>query len=213
MTRPRRPPPDRAAADLRQLAERCAREVLAAARPRWTCRTFALAPEAEGVRLSCGLLLPGEDLKRHLEGCSRAVLFCATLSAQVDTLIRRAESGDMLRALALDCCAAAAVEDLCDQIEGELQGQFPGCFFPFRYSPGYGDLPLTLQGPLLGLLDAPRKVGLCASATHILTPRKSVTAILGVADHPIREKARSCVGCPAHDGCQYRKSGGHCGIS
>ena len=104
-------------------------------------------------------------------------------------------------------------EELCDQIEGDLQSQFPGCFFPFRYSPGYGDLPLTLQGPLLNLLDAPRKVGLCASSTHILTPRKSVTAILGIADHPIEANTRSCVGCPAHDSCQYRKSGGHCGIS
>ena len=107
---------------------------------------FDLTPQAEGVRLDCGLLLPGEDLKRHLKDCRRAALFCATLSAQVDALIRRAESGDMLRALALDCCAAAAVEEVCDQIEGELQGQFPGCFFPFRFSPGYGDLPLTLQG-------------------------------------------------------------------
>ena len=119
----------------------------------------------------------------------------------------------MLRALALDCCAAAAVEEVCDQIEGELQGQFPGCFFPFRYSPGYGDLPLSLQGPLLALLDAPRKIGLCASAAHILTPRKSVTAILGVSDTPVNQTARSCVGCPAQSGCQYRKSGGHCGIS
>ena len=66
---------------------------------------------------------------------------------------------------------------------------------------------------LLALLDAPRQVGLCASASHILTPRKSVTAILGVADHPIQASVRSCLGCPAHDGCQYRKSGGHCGIS
>ena len=126
------------------------------------------------MRLSSGLLLPGEDLKRHLAGCRRAVLFCATLSAQADALIRRAESGDMLRALALDSCATAAVEQLCDQIELELQRQFPG---------------------------------------HILTPRKSVTAILGVADHPIQASVRSCLGCPAHDGCQYRKSGGHCGIS
>ena len=105
------------------------------------------------------------------------------------------------------------VEQLCDQIELELQRQFPGCFFPFRYSPGYGDLPLTLQSSLLALLDAPRQVGLCASASHILTPRKSVTAILGVADHPIQASVRSCLGCPAHDSCQYRKSGGHCGIS
>ena len=206
-------PPDKADASLRALVDRCAREVLTAVRPRWAYRTFDLTPEEEGVRLSCGLLLPGQDLKRHLKDCRRAVLFCATLSAQADALIRRAESGDMLRALALDCCATAAVEELCDQIEGDLQSQFPGCFFPFRYSPGYGDLPLTLQEPLLNLLDAPRKVGLCASSSHILTPRKSVTAILGIADHPIEAKTRSCVGCPAHDSCQYRKSGGHCGIS
>ena len=206
-------PPEKAGADLRALVDRCAQEVLAAAQPRWAYRTFSLSFEDEGVRLDCGLLLPGQDLKRHLKDCRQAAVFCATLSAQVDALIRRAESGDMLRALALDCCAAAAVEEVCDQIEGELQGQFPGCFFPFRYSPGYGDLPLTLQGPLLNLLDAPRKVGLCASSTHILTPRKSVTAILGIADHPIEANTRSCVGCPAHDGCQYRKSGGHCGIS
>ena len=206
-------PPDRAEPAIRKLAEGCARELLGVVRPRWAARTFELTPEEGGVRLSSGLLLPGEDLKRHLAGCRRAVLFCATLSAQADALIRRAESGDMLRALALDSCATAAVEQLYDQIELELQSQFPGCFFPFRYSPGYGDLPLTLQSSLLALLDAPRQVGLCASASHILTPRKSVTAILGVADHPIQASVRSCLGCPAHDGCQYRKSGGHCGIS
>ena len=137
----------------------------------------------------------------------------AELTARVDALIRRWESGDMLRALALDCSAAAAVEQMCDQIELELQGHFPGCSFPFRYSPGYGDLPLELQNPLLDLLDAPRRVGLCASASHILTPRKSVTAILGAADGPIQPTVRSCLGCPARESCQYRKSGGHCGIS
>lgn len=63
------------------------------ARPRWAARTFELTLEEVGVRLSSGLLLPGEDLKRHLAGCRRAVLFCATLSAQADALIRRAESG------------------------------------------------------------------------------------------------------------------------
>ena len=205
-------PPDQAGADLRALAETCAQEVLSAARPRWAYRVFDLTPEAEGVRLDCGLLLPGEDLKRHLRDCRRAALFCATLSAQVDALIRRAESGDMLRALALDCCAAAAVEQVCDQIEGELQGMFPGCYFPFRFSPGYGDLPITLQNQLLDLLDAPRRVGLTASASHILIPRKSVTAILGVSRRPVAQGARSCVSCPARAGCQYQKAGGHCGL-
>ena len=205
-------PPDRADPATRALAEDCAAQVLQTVTPRWTYRVFDLDFEEGGVRMG-GLLLPGEDLRTHLKGCERAALFCATLGAGADALIRRAESGDMARALALDCAAAAAVEEVCDQIELELQALFPGCSFPFRFSPGYGDLPLTLQGDLLALLDAPRRVGLTASASNILLPRKSVTAILGVAQSPIERKSRSCLGCPAHDGCQYRKSGGHCGIS
>ena len=205
-------PPDRADPATRALAEDCAAQVLQTVTPRWTWRVFDLTFETGGVRMG-GLLLPGEDLRTHLKGCERAALFCATLGAGADALIRRAESGDMARALALDCAAAAAVEEVCDQIELELQALFPGCSFPFRYSPGYGDLPLTLQGDLLALLDALRRVGLTASASNILLPRKSVTAILGIAQSPIERKSRSCLGCPAHDGCQYRKSGGHCGIS
>lgn len=206
-------PPDKADPATRALAEACAAEMLGAVKPRWAYRVFDLTMEEDGVRLSCGLLLPGQDLKRHLALCRRAALFCATLSAGADALIRKAESGDMARALALDCCATAAVEEVCDQIEGELQGMFPGCSFPFRYSPGYGDLPLSLQNELLTLLDAPRRVGLTASASHILIPRKSVTAILGIADGEIQKSIRSCLGCPAHASCQYRKSGGHCGVS
>ena len=205
-------PPEKADPATRTLAQSCADELLPVLRPRWAYRVFDASEEEGGVRLSCGLMLPGEDLKVHLAGCDRAVLFCATLGAGADGLIRRWESSDMARALALDCCAAAAVEQVCDQIEGELQGMFPGCHFPFRFSPGYGDLPITLQNQLLDLLDAPRRVGLTASASHILIPRKSVTAMLGVSRRPVAQGARSCVSCPARAGCQYQKAGGHCGL-
>ena len=206
-------PPEQADALLRAQVETCARELLDTIRPRWSYRVAGIGFEPGGVRLEGGLLLPGVDLKAHLTGCGRAAVFCATLGAGADALIRRTERLDMARALTLDCCASAAVEAVCDQIEAELQEKFPGCSFPFRYSPGYGDLPLDVQGPLLDLLDAPRRVGLCASASHILTPRKSVTAILGVAEGEIERTKRSCLSCPARDGCQYRKAGGHCGIS
>ena len=205
-------PPERTDPTTRALTESSARELLSVLRPRWAYRVFDVAEEEGGIRMG-GLLLPGADLKEHLKGCSRAVLFCAPLSAGADGLIRRAESGDMARALALDCCAAAAVETLCDAIEEELQGMFPGCTFPYRFSPGYGDLPISLQGDLLTLLDAPRRVGLTATPNHILVPRKSVTAILGVSEGEVPRRARSCLGCPGQESCQYRKSGGHCGIS
>ncbi|MCI8422812.1 MAG: methionine synthase [Lawsonibacter sp.] len=206
-------PPEKADPATRELAEHCAAELLPVLRPRWAYRVFQISQERAGVRLDCGLLLPGDDLKAHLEGCTQAVLFCATLGAGTDALIRRTECLDMSRALALDCCASAAVEGVCDQIEGELSGKFPGCFFPFRYSPGYGDLPVSLQNQLLDLLDAPRRVGLTASSSHILLPRKSVTAVLGVSRRELPSRVRSCLSCPARENCQYRKSGGHCGIS
>ena len=206
-------PPERADTALRAQVEARARELLAVVRPRWSWRELAITFETGGVRLEGGLLLPGADLSAHLTGCGRAAVFCATLGAEVDALIRRAERLDMAKALTLDCCASAAVETVCDRIEAELQEKFPGRSFPFRYSPGYGDLPLEVQGPLLDLLDAPRRAGLCATANHLLTPRKSVTAILGVAEGEIQRNKRSCLSCPAQGGCQYRKAGGHCGIS
>lgn len=206
-------PPEQTDQRLRALVEDCSEQLLAAAQPRWTCRVMGLTLEVDGVRLDCGLLLPGQALKAHLSGCDRVCILCATLGAEADRLIRQAECADMAQALALDCCASALVEQLCDQIEIQLQDRFPSCFFPYRFSPGYGDLPLEVNTPLLDLLDAPRAVGLCATSSHLLTPRKSVTALLGISDHPIDNHKRSCLGCPAHDGCQYRKTGGHCGIS
>ena len=206
-------PPEQADENLLALVDACAGQILTAVRPRWTYRLSSLRFEPDGVRLDSGLLLPGQSLQSHLAGCDRVVVLCATLGAQADTLIRQAECTDMLRALALDSCASTLVEQLCDRAEQHLRTLFPNTHSPFRFSPGYGDLPLESNTPLLSLLDAPRAIGLCATSSHLLTPRKSVTALLGLSDSPIQPHMRSCLGCPAYDSCQYRKSGGHCGIS
>lgn len=206
-------PPQQADAATRALAEGCAAEMLALLQPRWTYRTEELSLDPEGVRLSCGLLLPGQDLRRHMQGCEKIILFAVTLSAGADLAIRRAESRDMARALCLDCCATAGAEQSCDQIEARLHTAYPDWSFTPRFSPGYGDLPLNLQGPLLDLLDAPRRIGLCVNDHHILTPRKSVTAVIGLHRDKTRAQHRRCESCPAYDNCQYRKAGGHCGLS
>ena len=186
------------------LVEGCSARLLAAARPKWTYRVFDLAVQTDGVRLDCGLLLPGRDLAAHLRGCSRAALLAATLSAPVDALLRRAQAEDLAAAVALDCCATAAVEAVCDLAEAEIRARFPGCSFPFRFSPGYGDLPIELQDPILRLLDAPRRVGLCATDRHILTPRKSVTAVLGITDGEISPQKRGCASCTFRDRCKFQ---------
>ena len=162
--------------------------------------------------LEGGLTLPGQSIRDHLRGCGRAAVFCATLSAPVDTLLRRAQAEDLARALVLDCCASQAIEEVCDRVEEEIKAGFPGCSFPYRFSPGYGDLPITLQGQLLALLDAPRRIGLCASGSHILIPRKSVTAILGISREPLLPaEQRTCSQCFLRGRCQYQLRGKTCG--
>ena len=201
----------------KKLTEDCSIKLLKEAVPRYLYAVHPLRWEEEGIRVGeTPLLLTGNSIKEHLAGCSRAALLCATLSQPVDRLIQGAGLRDMAESLVYDCCACAAIEQLCDRAEEEIREKLLAesktpLYFTFRFSPGYGDLPLTVQKDFLAVLDAPRKIGLCATGNHILTPRKSVTALIGISDKPVEAKRRGCGACPMQKTCAFRKRGDHCG--
>ena len=153
----------------------------------------------------------GCDIKKHLEGCSKAALICATLGAEADKLIRVAQISDMASAVVLDSMASVAIEQVCRQVDGLIAELFPESYLTFRFSPGYGDYPIELQKTFLLILDAPRKIGLSASENSLLIPSKSVTAIAGISDKPIEKKRRGCAVCSLRETCRYRRNGDHCG--
>ncbi len=157
-------------------------------------------------------LLVGQDLPTLLRDCDRAVVFAVTLGAEPEALIRRAGLTSPTRALILDACASAACEAACDQLQGLLEGHLcqGELFSTDRFSPGYGDLPLEVQAPLLELLDGQRRCGITLSPTLIMTPRKSVTAIFGLADRPQGKRARGCAFCSMNQNCSFRKAGITC---
>ena len=70
------------------------------------------------------------------------------------------------------------VESLCDELCRELEGEW-GTVRP-RFSPGYGDLPLSLQKEIFALLDCGRSIGVALGENLLMSPSKSVTAIVGV---------------------------------
>ena len=49
-----------------------------------------------------------------------------------------------------------------------------------RFSPGYGDLPLDFQKEFLKITDASRKLGISLNDSLLMSPSKSVTAIIGI---------------------------------
>ena len=181
----------------------CEALVRQTARPKFLYRVTDLPDDS---------LTAGDDIRAHLSGCDKAAVLCATLGAEIDKLIRVTQVSDMARAVVLNSFANVAVEQVCDKAERMIAAQYPGCYMTFRYSPGYGDYPLSLQKALLTFLDAPRKIGLSANENHLLVPSKSVTAVAGLSERPIEKKRLGCAVCKLQGDCSYRRNGGHCGF-
>lgn len=184
--------------------DECEERVTRALSPRFLYRSFSLSEPI--------IPLVGGDIAAHLRGCTEAVILCATVGAGVDRLIRALQVEDMAKAVIADAFAGAAVEQVCEYAENEIKKVLFGKFFTWRYSPGYGDFPLETQKSLLEALDAPRKIGLCATDSLMLTPIKSVTAVMGVSEKPLPERVRGCVTCTMGERCEFRKRGLHCGF-
>ena len=154
----------------------------------------------------------GQDLTRHLQGCDAMLLLAATLGSGVDSLLRRLELSDIALATAADAMAAVLLETVCDTLESQLRADYrhKDRWLTARYAPGYGDCPLTLNEDLCLMLDTVRGCGLAVTPQHLLTPRKSTTAILGLADHPVTGARAGCAHCLLKETCIYRKRGMTC---
>ena len=126
--------------------------------------------------------------------------------------MRRLELTDIALAAVVDAMASAVMEELCNTLEAEIRTsvQAQGHYLTGRFSPGYGDCPLTLQQPFAIALDTVRGLGMAVTPENLLTPRKSVTAILGVADHPVTGARAGCGHCLLREKCEYRKRGTTC---
>ena len=192
--------PDQATAALLEARIRAVEE---AADPRWTALEVPLTLRPGMVALG-DWSIRSEKLRSHLEGCTSALLFGATLGVGVDRLIARSAAGKVAQAAADQAVAAALIEAVCDHACDQLAGQYPGKYLRPRFSPGYGDFPLTDQPELLRRLDGPRKIGLTATDSCLLAPIKSVTAVIGVADTPGKCHAGGCATC-SKTNCAFRR--------
>ena len=188
------------------LLEKCAVPLLAVATPR------AVWLEADVDALAEVGILRGGDVMKHLEGCPQALLLAVTLGPAVDAQIRRAGVGDIAAGVASDALGSALAEQAAEAAEAELRqwAAKEGKYLTGRFSPGYGDWDIAVQPLVANALDTVRRAGLCVTDTNLMIPRKSVTAILGVSDHPVKGKLAGCGHCVLRTRCEYRKRGKTC---
>lgn len=148
------------------------------------------------------------DLAKCLKGSSEVILFAATIGLSIDRCIAKYQRFSPTKALLMQAYGAERVESLCDvfcrEIQGELQKE--GLFCTPRYSPGYGDLPLTTQKDVFALLDCSRQIGISLNESLLMTPSKSVTAVFGIGPCVARQKIHKCEICEKKD-CEFRSLG------
>ena len=131
-----------------------------------------------GIDLGFGEIT-SKDLIKNLGECKRAAVFAVTLGSDVDRLLIKLGKLMPSEQFVTDAIASALSETACDEAEKLI---FDGLSHAPRFSPGYGDLPLELQKPLLNFLDAEKTVGITLSPSLLMTPTKSITAIAGIIE-------------------------------
>lgn len=184
------------------IIEKCATVLM----PKNTVGRYTVAPCENGVRLlENGLVLQGSDIKKHLEDCCECYIFCATIGSGVEGLIRSLQAISVTDSLIADAAATTAIESYCDNIENDLRRRLKDekLFLTWRYSPGYGDFPFTQQPDILSLLRAEKFTGVVCGESCIMLPRKSVTAVMGIAKSKPKEKQSKCADCPNRDNCNF----------
>ena len=150
----------------------------------------------------------GKSIVKHLDGCEKVICMAATVGFAIECEItKKFERGEYLASVLLDAAATAAVEQAADAMEKHFAATFAkdGFKMRWRFSPGYGDWDLTAQEELFKIAGA-EQIGMKLSSAMMLEPRKSVTAIIGLAKElgTGNKKLGACKTCGRSD-CHARK--------
>lgn len=133
------------------------------------------------------ILLPyGEIISKHLslnlKGCKGIYMFAATIGAPYDRMMIKARVSSMAKAAIFQSIGATAVEAFVEKLCADLQKEAnaKGEKLRHRYSPGFGDYDLSHQKGLFSVLSPEKSVGITLNDSLIMSPEKSVTALIGI---------------------------------
>lgn len=192
------------------------RKALALADPKGIWRILPYDPVNGRILGDRPLSLQGHSIRRHLS----ASHFVGVLAVTVGEEIEKASSEDFregkyLEGLLLDAAATAAAEHLADQIDKMIRNraQRDGQKTIWRFSPGYGDWPVTQQNDFAALIGT-EEIGITVTEHAMLLPRKSVTAIIGISgcgQKPLDNKCNACslITCPFRETGTRNQGGSH----
>ncbi len=178
--------------------------------PRSIVKKYELSHSPLSV-IGAQLPLEGKDIANHLEDCSGVYIIGATLGFEIEKTVGRLIKEDASLAVLVDSASTCAIESYCDDICEELQSR-EEMGLTSRFSCGYGDFPLSLQPYFSSVLEMQKRIGVYVDSTSfMMSPQKSVTAVVGISNSAAKQGADKskrcdlkCANC-GNINCQFRK--------
>ena len=189
-----------------ELIQSCFKELEQVSSVKYIYRIFEISQINTNELIIGNCKIQSKNLCKNLQGCHRAIFLCATLGTGVDRLIKKYSVTNIAKASVHQACATVILEEYCDEIQKEISEKIDKMenLRP-RFSPGYGDFSIMYQKELLKIMDASKKIGLSMTEGYMLTPTKSITAVLGISFEKTECHINGCELCLKKD-CSYRRS-------
>ena len=195
--------------DEQKIAAAC-EEALLLVEPRGIWQEYDYDPCTQTILAEENIKIGGKSIGRHLAACEKVILLAATVGETIENEVTDKFARDeYAAAVLLDAAATAAVEQTADETEKAIRrhSEPQGFAMAQRFSPGYGDWPLTEQENMVRLCRA-GEIGISLSSSLMLMPRKSITAIIGLYRKTSATQAaptkHDCTNCQKSD-CPARR--------
>lgn len=205
--------------DLSETIKECIKDTKEIINPRFIYRKYKIKKlkssnsKGEVYLEGANLILQSDDIYNLLRECDECILMSVTLGLEIEKEIRKLTYTDLTKGIIIDACATTAIEEVCDIVQDSIEKQLlkKHKYITYRYSPGYGDLPIEKNVDINNILNSQKEIGLTVTSSGIMIPRKSVVALIGVSHKGTNNSKKSCENCNNRHNCNYKKEGDSCG--
>ncbi len=123
------------------------------------------------------------QVAKLLKGCAFAAIFMSTIGPELEKAsLEASDSGDITLSFILDAVASETADAVANDFHRRVikeMAEERGYSVTPRFSPGYGDWPITVQ-PAIHALCRGERIGIALTSTSLMIPRKSVSAVFGL---------------------------------
>lgn len=154
-----------------------------------------------------GAHFKSKKLSHLMKSASSAILFVATAGENVSRLSQDAmKKKDYFSGMIYDAIGSLAAEKCAQSLQNmaDKYAEHACVRASMRFSPGYGDWNLSEQKKLFQMLK-PEKIGVRLTERFMMTPEKSVSALIGIGNVKRINCGFICSQCKAVN-CPYRDS-------